>query len=190
MLNHYHKFTKFFFCEKDEYFFDTLKKRVNSLDFKKVSFFQEDCNNCLDKILKEIGKDTKTYNFFFVDPFKLEFSWKSMKKMLNIRSDILLTFMSNTCWRAFCTNEVTDYGHRALTNFFGDDSWKSASKEKDLLEIYKKNILKERPDALFSSIYIHSDKGFAYNLLFVTHKTEGGNPWMKPIIEAGKEILG
>ena len=47
----------------------------------------------------------------------MEFSWQSMKKLLNIRSDILLTFMHRTCWRTFCTNEVTGNGHKALTNF-------------------------------------------------------------------------
>ncbi|VVB83497.1 Uncharacterised protein [uncultured archaeon] len=188
LLNHNTKFTKFFFCEKEKESFKTLEKRINKLNFKNFSLFNLDCNSCLDKILDEIKKDKFPYNFFFVDPFDLDFSWQSMKKLLNIRSDILLTFMSRASWRAVCTNEVTGHGYKALTTFFGDDSWKQAKCERDILEIYKKNILKERSDAVFYSVHINSVKGFAYNLLFITHKTGTGNPWMKPIINAGHEI--
>jgi len=188
LFNHYNKFTSFFFCEKELILFETLKKRINLLEFKNANLLQLDCNEGIDKILKQINKNNFSYNFFFIDPFNLDFSWKSMKKILSIRSDILLTFMSRASWRAFCTNEVTGYGYKSLTNLFGDDSWKQASNEKDLLEIYKKNILKERRDAEMHSIYINSERGVAYNLLFITHKTKGGNPWMNPIIKAGKEI--
>ncbi len=96
--------------------------------------------------------------------------------------------MHRTCWRTFCTNEVTGNGHKALTNFFGNESWKNATNEENLIEIYKMNILKERNDAVILSTQIKSSSNFSYTLIFITHKTEGDNPWMKSIREVKEEI--
>jgi len=58
----------------------------------------------------------------------------------------------------------------------------------DLIKIYKENIIKERSDAVILSTRIKSTKGFLYDLIFITHKTSGGNPWLNPIKEAKEEI--
>lgn len=96
--------------------------------------------------------------------------------------------MTRTIWRSVRTERTTGHGHHALKRLFGDESWKKATNEEDLVEIYKKNILKERKDAIILSTKISSTKGFAYNLIFITHKTKGDNPWLKPIKTAKKEI--
>jgi len=188
LLNHHEKFTKFFFCETNSDFFEALKKRVQALKFNDINIYPEDCNNKLDDILDIISKSGRNYNFFFIDPYNLEFSWSSIKKVLNIRSDILLTFMPRAIWRTIATDKVTGHGHKALDRFFGNDCWKKATIEEDLIKIYKENILRERNDAIILSTQIKSRAGFLYNLLFITHKTEGGNPWLNPIREAKKEI--
>ena len=58
------------------------------------------------------------------------------------------------------------------------------------MEIYKQNIIKERPNALVKIIKVQSDKmgGFCYHLLFITNKTKGGNQWLRAIDKAKEEI--
>ncbi|MBI2047111.1 three-Cys-motif partner protein TcmP [Candidatus Pacearchaeota archaeon] len=187
LLNHSKKFTQFFFCESNTTFCDVLKKRVNVLGLN-ANFYSTNYEYKLDEILNEIAKDKKSYNFFFIDPYGLEFSWHCMKKILNIRSDVLITFMTRNIWRSVKTDEATGNGHNALNRLFGDDSWKKANIEEDLIKIYKNNILKERSDAVILSTKIKSTKNFHYEMIFITHKTEGDNPWLNPIRQAKEEI--
>jgi len=187
LLNHKDKFTTFFFCEKDPKYFSALDKRVNYLGLNTKKYFAN-CESKLDEILQEISNQGKSYNFFFVDPYSLEFSWDCMKKILNIRSDILITFMTNIIWRSIKTEESTGNGHEALNRIFGNDSWKKARIEEDLIEIYKDNILKERLDAVILSTQIKSKGNFYYDMIFITHKTDRNNPWLNPIREAKDEI--
>ena len=188
LLNHYNKFTKFFFCEENPIFFNALDKRISVLKLKKVNLYASNCNHELDKILQDIKKEERCYNFFFIDPYNLEFAWESFKKILNIRSDILLTFMNRTVWRSICTEKATGNGHKALNKFFGDESWKKANNENDVIEIYKNKILNERKGAIILTTQINTSKGFSYTMIFITHKTYGDNPWLKPIREAKLEI--
>jgi len=189
LFNHSNKFTRFIFCESNSTFYNALNKRIVALNFNNTILYPQDCCSQMDNILEGINGETNTYNFFFIDPYNTEFSWASMKKILNIRSDILLTFMTRTIWRDCCTEKATGHGHLVLNRFFGDESWKKAKNENDLIEIYKKNILNERGDAVTLDTKINSSKGgFNYSLIFVTHRTSGGNPWLNPIKDAKNEI--
>ena len=188
LLNHYNKFTRFFFCEEDPDFHRALNKRISALGFKRLNLYEKNCNHQLDKILDQIQKIGHCYNFFFIDPYKLEFSWESFKKILRIRSDILLTFMSRIVWRTICTERSTGNGHLKLTEFFGGDSWKKASSEEEAIRIYVDNIIKSRDNAIVLTTQINSGKKFGYTLIFITHKTEGDNPWLNPIKEAKQQI--
>lgn len=76
-----------------------------------------------------------------------------------------------------------------LTKFFGDESWKAANDTDDLIEIYKKNILKERPEAPIRTIKIKSEQfNFCYHMFFITNKTKGDNQWLRAIDKVKKEI--
>ncbi len=187
LLNHNKKFTKFFFCESDTAYYNVLKKRIDILKLDAICYPNK-CECKIDEILNEITKDDKNYNFFFIDPYSLEFSWDCMKKILNIRSDILITFMTNSLWRTIKSEESTGNGHDALNRVFGNDSWKKVKKEEDLIEIYKNNILKERPDAVMLNTKIKSKGNFYYDMIFITHKTGGNNPWLDPVRDAKEEI--
>ena len=156
LLNHNNKFNSFIFCEKDPLFYNALKNRIEGLNFK-AKLYNEDCCCKLEDILKDISLESeRAYNFFFIDPYKLEFSWECMKKILNIRSDILITFMTRTIWRTINTEQATGHGHEALVRIFGDESWKNINSEKGVLELYKSNIIKERKDAVVLSTQINS----------------------------------
>jgi len=184
-LNHKDKYTKFFFCENDSKLFDALEKRTIALSPKNVEFFDKDCNTELDSIIKQISGFNNKHAFFFIDPYSMEFNWKSMEKVLNLHSDIVFTFMSSQIARAYSAAMAKpSYSTKALDGFFGDKSWKSVRGAKNLVEIYKNNIKKIRPGAVMESVNIDN----YYDLIFITNKTKGDNPWMDVIRTVKKEI--
>jgi len=134
LLNHNKKFTGFFFCENNQNYYKALNDRIKALQLS-AKIYPKDYAYSLDEIINEISKDKKSYNFFFIDPYKLEFSWDCLKKILNIRSDILITFMTRSIWRSVKTEQATGNGHDALNRVFGDGSWKNASVEDDLCSV-------------------------------------------------------
>lgn len=185
-LNHKNKFETFFFCDDTKEFCDTLGLRLDELSIKKYEISYGDCNKKLEKILSKINQHKgKNHIFFFIDPYGMGFEWKSMEKVLSSYSDILFTFMTsgiNRAWLAACRNP--SFKTNTLDAFFGDQSWKKAKCETDLIKIYKKNILSVRPNADMVDINIDN----VYNLLFITNKTPNNNPWLDALRKAKGSI--
>ena len=125
-----------------------------------------------------------------MDPNNTEFSWNSMKLLLQARTDIIFNFMSNQIRRTAGLCKAGTSDGKVLDNFFGDNSWRNwQSGDEDLLQIYMDNIYKERKDAVIKTIKIKSAKhGFCYFLLFITNKTRSENPWLRAIDKAKAEI--
>lgn len=187
-LNHSDKYSSMFFCEKDLLFSKALDLRLNTLKKKNLILTKKEYNSCLDKIIEKISTPN-TYSFFFIDPNCMEFKWESMKKVLDTRSDIIFTFMSSEILRAVGLANAGIGEGGGLTGFFGDESWKTANNVENLVEIYKKNILKERPNAPIRIIMIKSKQfNFCYYMFFITNKTQGENRWLRAIDKAKKEI--
>lgn len=186
-LKYSDKYTKMFFCENNSDYYGALKLRLEFLKKENLDLIPQDCNNCLDNILNEIT-NPRDYTFFFIDPYCMEFYWESMKKVLQTRSDIIFTFMSNEIKRALGSAKKQKREF-TITKFFGDKSWEKADDAEQLVEIYKENILKERSNGIVRTIKIQSKEfGFCYHLFFITNKTSGKNPWLKAIESAKKEI--
>lgn len=193
-LNYSKDYNSMFFYEKNIEFFNALKKRLESLKKNNLKVVPGDCNSFLDNIMEKINK-SNTYAFFFVDPYCMEFSWDSMKRLLNIREDtiigrdILFNFMSSGIIRFIGLAKKGKSNGIELTEFFGNDSWKQVNSIEDSVELYKRNILEERPRTIIKTIKIKSKKhGFCYHLFFITNKTKGQNPWLKSIDKVKKEI--
>lgn len=183
LLNHRERFTHFFFCEKDPMLFDALKLRLEALSIKNVEIIHDDCNTELDNIISKIKEIRSSHAFFFIDPYAMEFKWNSMKKVLSTYTDVMFTFMTHNLTRARNSALAQPKNSTiALDDFFGDKSW--ASDSKDALVVYKQNILKVRKNAEIESVNIN---GY-YDIIFITNKTKGKNPWMNAIREAKKEI--
>ncbi len=190
-LTHGDKYDKMFFCEKDDKYFLALKARIDYLRKDNLDCLYGDCNINLDKILKILTEERNTYSFFFVDPFTIEFSWNSMKKILDLRSDIVFTLMNKEIIRAIGYANLPKGKSMIaeLNRFFGDDSWKKIKTYDDITDLYIKNIKKERRDAVVLTVKIRSSKyGFSYDVIFITNKTKGDCPWIKAIETAKKEI--
>lgn len=187
-LNHKKDYEKFLFCEysnenKDKKNYSALKKRLDYFKTDKILIYNHCCNEILNSILTEIDQNVNNSSFIFIDPYCMEFNWESMKKVLNLKSDILLTFMSNLIYNRCVTKERGKEDSKKLDEFFGNNSWKKANSPEELIEIYKSNILKVRPNAIMENIKITSvkNKGFCYEMLFITNKTKGNNNWMNAI---------
>lgn len=186
-LNHYKSYNSMIFCEKDSSFLETLKLRLKFLKKENLEI-KGGYEQNLDGIIKTVeGRDT--YSFFFIDPNSTEFIWKDMKKVLNVRSDIIFNFMSSQIYRAVAQFKCGIGKGEVLTNLFGDDSWKEATSAEHLVEIYKNNILKERSNAPIRIIEIRSKQfNFCYHIFFITNKTKGENKWLRAIDRLKTEI--
>lgn len=192
-LNYLDDYDLMFFCENDVNFSIALEKRLDFLKRKNFKLIPQDCNLCLNDIMTRVN-NPNIYTFFFVDPYFMEFGWDSMRKVLNIRKDvmigrdILFTFMSGQIIRFIGLANKGESKGDELTNFFGDESWKGVKGVDDLVELYKNKIL-EYPQTIVKTIKIQSKKrGFCYHLFFITNKTRNENPWLRAIDKARKEI--
>ncbi len=187
-LNHSDAYSSMIFCEKEKSYSEALDLRIKSLKKNNLNVMKNEYEICLDCVLEKVG-DRNTYSFFFIDPHCMEFKWNEMKKVLQVRSDIIFTFMSSEIFRAVgLANSGISEGE-GLTNFFGDESWKAVNDIDDLVGIYKSNILKERTEAPIRLIKIKSKQfNFCYHLFFITNKTLGDNKWLMAIDKVKKEI--
>jgi three-Cys-motif partner protein len=187
-LNYRNKYDKFFFCETKKEYAKTLNDRLDSIKIQNKKVFSEDCNEALNDILLELSEVQNRHILFFIDPFSLEFKWESMIKVLALRSDIVFVFMTSQIVRAW-KGALAQPEHltKVLDTFYGDQSWKNAECEGDLLTIYKNKIQMARSECVLESVEIKG-KGFHYEVLFITHKTKQDNPWLKGILKAKKEI--
>tara|TARA_Y100000310_G_C20658244_1_gene803180 strand:+ start:234 stop:1196 length:963 start_codon:yes stop_codon:yes gene_type:complete len=187
-LNHSEAYNSMLFCEKKESFSEALDLRLKILKKDNLVVMKKACELCLDRILKIVNGKEK-YSFFFIDPHSTEFTWESMKRILQVRSDIVFTFMSSEIYRAVGLAKSGISEGKVLTELFGNDSWRKVNNFEELIEVYKKNILTERCEAPIRTIRIKSKQfNFCYHLFFITNKTRGDNRWLRAIDKAKKEI--
>ena len=188
LSNHSALYDEMIFCEKDDEYSEALNLRLAFLKKKNLVVMKQKYEDCLDEILKRVNQ-RNTYSFFFIDPNCMEFAWIDMVKVLKSRSDIIFNFMTSEICRAVGLVKKERSQGESITRVFGDDCWKKAKCEEELVEIYKENILKERKEAPIRTIKIKSKKHhFCYHLLFITNKTKKGNQWLRAIDKLKKEI--
>jgi len=187
-LNHSNVYAKMVFCEKSERFSEALDLRMQSLGRNNLQVQKDKYENCLNDIIK-LTRGNKTYSFFFIDPYSMEFSWKSMSSILKVRSDIVFVFMTSEIFRAVGLAKVGGSKGEQLTKFFGNAKWASAKCADDLVNIYTQNIMEIRAEAPIKTIRIKSRRfNFCYHIIFITNKTKGGNKWLRAFDKAKKEI--
>jgi len=187
-LKYADKFNKLFFCENNKILSEALDLRLTALNNNKLKFIPQDCNSCLDNLIEEINL-SNSYSFFFIDPNGIEFSWESMKKVLNTKSDIMFTLMSSEIMRTVGLFNVKISNGNCLTSFYGNEIWKEIRNADEVAEKYIKNIMDERPDSMIRVIKIKSQKYFfCYHLIFITNKTKKECPWLRAIDKVKGEI--
>lgn len=88
-LNHSDEYSSMIFYEIEPPYSDALDLRLKVLKRNNLNVIKKDYELCLGDILEKVS-DRNTYSFFFIDPYCMEFKWNVMKKVLQVRSDIIL----------------------------------------------------------------------------------------------------
>ncbi|HII16259.1 MAG TPA: three-Cys-motif partner protein TcmP [Nanoarchaeota archaeon] len=187
-LNYGKTYSGMYFCDSNTNYSEALDLRMATLNNTKLYVKKGSYDQFLPEIISKVNQ-SGVYSLFFIDPHSTEFSWDSMKQVLEIRSDILFNFMTSEIARTWGLAKAGKGGDETLNNVFGDDSWRLAESTEDLVSIYAVNILKARPNAIFNIVKVRAAKfNFRYDLFFITNQTKGENQWMRAIEKAKQEI--
>ncbi|MEM1820590.1 MAG: three-Cys-motif partner protein TcmP [Thermofilaceae archaeon] len=179
------KFDKYFFIEVDENRALILKKVIEVLhehqivNKDNVKILIKDMNKVPYKSLLRNCK----HSLVFVDPEGLEPKWSTISSILDLPTDVLFNFMTSGIRRIWGTVKSKGVGDEALNSFYGDDSWRIAENDEDLLQIYKDKIEREFPRRIVTNVRVRGDKLFYYDILTITRRTKRGSPWLIAINE-------
>lgn len=155
------RFTKWFFVENDNSFYESLKLRVSKTckiieqDFKEklslgkdIEIIQGDLNEKIDYIINKLRddfKDSRVAILAFIDPYKFsDLEWNSLKKLLESKYvDIIFTLPTSTFKRGFdsCRNKEK-YLSPSLRKLC-ENKPLSAIPEEKFSESYAKDIVEE-----------------------------------------------
>lgn len=119
-------FTNHVFIESNDEFYDALTKRVHKHSKSgSTQVLHDDCNECIEKVLKGIPAYAPI--FAFLDPYGLELSWSTVEKLAKRRHvDFLITFMTMAVQR--CAFNKKTWG--AVDNFYGITTWRRIVQER------------------------------------------------------------
>jgi len=94
---------KLFFVEKDKTNFEILKSNISEFldrhpevnDRIDIKFYQEDCNDAIDKIITEINDSNKYPLFVLIDPTGLQSKKETIEKIVQLqnRKDIMFNYI-------------------------------------------------------------------------------------------------
>lgn len=186
------QFTRMFLNDDNENTRKALESRLAQNANAEYEVTSEDANSCICKIASEI--DYKCHSLIFIDPFSTELSWKSMEIVLNLNADIFFLYQTGQIPRGIPVAKKPDAN---IMNFFKDyemalevfENKLEQNKPRALFELYKNDVLNTRgPDTLMENIRIRGPGVFYYDMLFITRKTRGGNPWFRAVTTLKKKI--
>jgi three-Cys-motif partner protein len=169
-----------------------LESRLTQIAQTEYVVKDDDANLFVEKIASEIS-EKKCHSLIFIDPYSTEFSWKSMESVLGLNADLFFLFQTSQMPRGI---PVTTRPDAKIRSFFKDYEEVSEICREDsmpdkasiVLEIYKKDVQETKgPETLLESIRIGKGN-FYYDMLFVTKKTQGGNPWFKAVMDLKRRI--
>lgn len=123
----------------------------------------------------------------FVDPEGLEPKWSTIMSILELRTDVLFNFMTAGIRRTWGYVKSKGKESEALTSFYGDDSWKHAENEEDLLRLYINKI--KGLGRVVVPVRVRGSDLFYYDILTISRPTKGGNPWLKAVSDRLKPFI-
>jgi len=179
------KFDKLFFIELDMHRTMVLKEIINYLAMEgkvskdQVVIMNKDMNTVnYDKLLKDCD-----HSLVFLDPEGTEPHWTTVSNLLKLNIDFVMNFMTagiRRIWGNYRRNPQKGSGYaNRLTEFYGDETWKNASNEHDLLNIYLSKIKSIR--SVIETIEVKGPRMFHYHIIFAFRRTLRGNPWLTAI---------
>ncbi len=181
------KFDRYVFIELDYLKSAILRKAIDALaewgivDSTKVTIITGDMNYVDYSYLLRNCR----HSLVFVDPEGTEPKWSTINKLLDLNIDLLFNFMTSgirRIWGNWRNGRFSSVN--ALDEFYGDDSWKKASNDEDLLNIYIDKLRSKRDIVI--PIKVMGSHAFYYHILLAVRRTSRGNPWLSPIIKSLK----
>lgn len=176
-------FEKLLLCENNNKSSKALKLRLSKVDAN-FELFEGDCNENIDSIIDYFK--SKTNYLAFIDYEGFEVAWSTVEKLLKFPyGDLIFTFQTQEVRRVWgnwkkAKNEMFE---APLNKIYGDDRWKIANNQKDLLNIFINRIREYRANV--KDIDVKTRRrglDFHYNLIFATRETSGGTPWFENVI--------
>ena len=192
----YSPFDKLLLVELDQKRAGALELRLKRINMQS-EIFVGNCNDKIDDLLEHLPFGS--HYLAFIDCEGLEVKWETMEKLLNRPGDVIFTFQTQEIRRTWGNamskkSPMSKVASEKLLDFYGDDTWKTATSEKDLLEYYKKKISNVKilqTDAsrtLIKDVNVESQRGgFHYNLIFATRETKTGSPWFESVVGSIKK---
>lgn len=183
-------FTHYFFNDIQPDVIKSLKARVASYRSANVVYFNEDCNLVVDELLQRLPPGS--LDFCFIDPFKWEINFNSIRKLTAERQmDLAVTFHVGSMKRA---------AHRRpqeLLDFFHDSSWQQEYdkatetgklKGRVLLDAFEKGLRSIGYKEIRDYVLEKNTRGVPlYYLIFASKHPRGADFWDKI---AGRSAAG
>jgi len=176
-------FTHYFFNDKDMRAINSLKGRVASLSSGNINYFNKDCNEVIEDLLRQLPPSA--LDFCFIDPTNWQIKFDSIRKLTQDRqTDLVITFQSGEMKR------VVDNYPEELDDFFGDPTWQEEYKTESqksgrkkgrvLLDIYEQRLRNVGYQAFDDHILVKTTGGLhLYYLLFASKHERGADLWHK-----------
>jgi len=179
-------FSHYFFNDLDATTIAALEKRAVALAVAEVRFFNQDCNQVVGDLLRELDKlPRQPLVFCFIDPFNWEIEFASIATLAQgRRMDLAITFH---------TGSIKRWAHRPpakLDTFFPDAGWRQgfAAKRAEgdralgayLLNYYKQGLRGLGYNDIQERVSVKQTKGVPlYHLIFASKHPRGREFWDK-----------
>jgi three-Cys-motif partner protein len=175
-------FTHYFFNDIQPNFIKSLKARVAPYHPNNVTCFNKDCNLAVDELLQKLPP--ASLDFCFIDPFRWEISFNSIRKLTEgRRMDLAITFHVGNMKR------VAHNPPQELIDFSPNRSWQQEYEKAEitgklrghiLLEAYKSGLAdlgyKDIRDYVLE---VNRNNVPLYNLIFASKHRRGADFWDK-----------
>jgi len=152
----------------------------------------DDCNDLLNRIANYMKQaEGRTHYLMFVDSEGVEVEWESLSKVLYYLGDLVFVFQT----REVMEQKARWKNEEALKRFYGNENWRVAKKEEDLVELYKEQIRavkiagRRRREAI-DNLTVKSDEdpsSYYYDVIFAAPETKSKNPWFRSLLLYLKE---
>ena len=193
-------FDKMYLVEIDSKRKSKLESRLKLVTSSSERFkvICDDANKAVHDILNEVSKVKSTHYLAFIDPTGImQVKWPTLQALFGsiergLRGDVILLFQSRIAARHAGKALKGDIASKKiLDDFFGDTNWmnylkdfrSSSSIEDALINYLIMKIRSVRRNAIIETVYVKLFREIHYLLVFVTHKTKSGNPWLDRVRE-------
>ena len=139
-----HSFNKYIFVEQTPALMEALRKRCNhSPKFSSIDFIQEDCNRCINQIIKQMPSGN--LNLAFIDPTDIDIHFETIKALSNAPNgvDLLINIQDGMDLKRNYNYYLKQGKNSKLARFLGSDFdiTKLKGKEpREVIDIYKSRI--------------------------------------------------